>query len=147
MSISKHFLLEQLNRCRAIDADEINGFEYTSNDKDDENWWVWHDRGHFYVLEHMKGIILKNNYTKKSLLKELRKLDKTTNMKIKEIESKYEKYNTDLDNMELKDKCKYAFNDGVSCQCYNFGEVVRGHKYYDKSSYKNTNWKELMKIK
>ena len=144
MSISKHFLLEQIKRSKAIDADEINGFEYTSNDKDDENWWVWHDRGHFHVLEHMKRIILKNNYTKKSLLKELRKLDKNATNRVHMLDKKYNNFN-DNEKMNIVDSNEYAFNDGISCQCYNFGEVIKGHKYYDKSSYKPTDWERLVK--
>lgn len=147
MSISKHFLLEQLNRCRATTYDELKLYDITK-DKEKHIGDIYHDFGHLDTIERLKTYIKNNNYTKKDLRKKLNNMIRTSNKISGEIENKYDKNFDDLDLPENQKNNKELFYQyGIECACVSFRDIVNNKRYCSKSSYKSTDWKGWLENK
>lgn len=147
MSISKYFLLEQLNRSKATTDDELKLYDITK-DKEKHIGDVYHDFGHLDTIKELEDYIKNNNYTKKDLRKRLNNMIKKSNKISGQIENKYDKNWDDLDLPEnQKDNKELFYQYGIDCECINFKDVVNGKKYYNKSCYEPTDWKGWIKNK
>jgi hypothetical protein len=139
MSISKNYLLEQINRSRTSIADENRLYDLDTNNN--HLCDVCHNRGHLFVLDELEDFIKNNNYNKKTLRKMLKKYRIIANELSKEIESKYEK---DIDAIDLpknrKDYIKLFLYYGIECEANCFKEIINGNYYVDKSAYTPTDW-------
>jgi len=132
MSISKYYLIKQINRAEILDSNYIEKhLKDISNKEFNENWWGWHYQGHYDVLEYIRRIIMTTNYTKKMLLKELKRKDKLYCHFCDSIDNKDPNMKS-VQEMNEEDRRAYSYYDGCSCECYNFSELIKGNRYYGK---------------
>lgn len=141
MSISKNYLLEQINRSRASIIDENKLYDLDTNNN--HLYDVCHNRGHLFVLDELEDFIKNNSYNKKTLRNILKKFYLVADNLSKEIEVKYE---NDIDNSRLElsknreDYIELFLYYGITCEANCFKEIINGNYYVDKSAYTPTDW-------
>ena len=114
--------------------DEMKLFEM-----ENDNWWIWHNRGHFKVLRYIKKFIEENQYDKKMLLKELKKFKRESKLITNRLDKKYNDFQHG-EAMSVRDEIRYSYYDGIDCECCSLREMIMGKKYYDKNSYIPFDW-------
>lgn len=146
MSVSKNYLLEQINRSIAVDKDE-NRLYHKKDLSYIDKWWLNHNLGHRQVSQVLQEYIDKHNYTKKSLIKYLKKIKGKADKITDDMDKKYDLYNSTNEKMSDRDSFEYAYFDGVSCKVYDFIDIIKGQKYYSKDAYNLTDWIRLGLLK
>lgn len=141
--MNKRVLLEQCRRSMAVTEDELYMFKKT-----DDTWWIHHDEGHIQVIKNIIQYLdnVSDSINKKEFRKFLNKKIKKS-LKIRtDLDIKYNLFKNDEEISE-EDQKVYAFNSGIDCEAKTFLGVINGKIYYDKKSYKPTDWVELGLIK
>ena len=136
MSISKHFLIEQISRLIAIDKDENSIY---NEDKETDIFWKTHNIGHIDTLILFRDFISNNNYVKKDLRKWLKRESKISKIEMKKLDKKYNNFDND-EQMDKFDNYYYAYFSGVECVIHSLISLINGKNYYDKKSYEPTDW-------
>lgn len=139
--MNKKYILEQINRSRAITLDENN-----LHKMDDDNYWILHNEGHIKLLDEFENIIKSlENIDKKKLKKFLKEKIKKCKEVIHKLDEKYNFFEND-EEMNQEDKYLYSSSDGIDCEANAMIRMLNG-KYYSKDSYEPTNWNELFNFK
>lgn len=137
MSISKHYLLEQIRRSRFSTLDDNNLYDINNKDHIGD---LYHNKGHLFLLMKLEEFIMVNKYNKKVLRKILKQYRKYANEESKVIENKYDDFDKIYLSENELDYKKLFFYYGIECEVDDFLDIINGKTYVSKAAYISTDW-------
>jgi hypothetical protein len=148
MSISRHYLSEQIRRSKFDIRYENKVIQFISKinkeENDEMNADIINNQGHLYVLDLFQEYIENHNYNKRDLRKFLHKIRRKANIISKKIDDKYKgEISNDKLEQNPDDFKNLFFYYGVECATNDLLAIINGISYIDKSVYISTDLNKL----